>query len=191
MKSFQTPWVGMFASTDNHQLPLFVARNPRSQAMEVDSLKCPLKNIDCCYANPPWTIIGKWLHRLRENRHVTCMIIVPYWVSSAWWPLLVKLHMRGAPSFLIPPFWGMFRNCWGELMPPPKWPLVCTWLSGKAYRPNKSAIKLQKLTWVSWKVSTGMKSPSSYFGHFAPLRAWMPWVPHCLKWLDWFCSLIN
>jgi hypothetical protein len=47
------PQVDMFASPGNHQLPQFVARSPHWQAMEVDALKCPLKNIQSCNANPP------------------------------------------------------------------------------------------------------------------------------------------
>ena len=54
---------------------------------------------------------------------------------------------KGGPAFLTPPFQGLFQKCWGESMPPPKWTLVCTWLSGKAYWPNKSVMKLQRLTW--------------------------------------------
>ena len=139
------PKVDMFASPGNHQLPKFVARYPHWEAMEVDALKCPLQGIFQCYANPPWKIISPWLHRLRQNPHVTCLMITPYWVSNAWWPQLMKLHVRGTPALIIPPYWGMFKNCWGESMPPPKWPLVCTILSGKAYRPNKSELKLQQL----------------------------------------------
>ena len=60
----------MFASPGNHEIPNFVSRYPHWQAMEVDVLKCPLENIQCCYANPPWSVIGKWLHRLRENNKV-------------------------------------------------------------------------------------------------------------------------
>jgi hypothetical protein len=146
MQSYKMPAVDMFASPGNHQLPKFVARYPHWQAWEVDALKCPLDKIKCCYANPPWSVIGKWLHRLRENKHMTCMMVVPYWVSSAWWPQLLKMHVRGTKAFLIPPFQGMFNNCWGESMPPPRWPLICLWLSGKAYRPNKSVLKLQTLT---------------------------------------------
>jgi transcriptional regulator of met regulon len=141
------PQIDMFASPGNHQLPKFVCRDPHWQATEVNALKCPLESFHCCYANPPWKIINQWLHRLWDNKHLTCVLITPYWVSSAWWPLLLKLRVRGAPSFLIPPFWGMFKNCWGEPMPPPRWPLICTVLSGGAFRPNKSAMTLQKIIW--------------------------------------------
>ena len=90
------PKVDMFASPGNHQLPKFVSRYPHWQAMEVDALKCPLNNISCCYANPPWSVIGKWLQRLRVNKHLT-------WISAPWWPQLIKLQVRVTPAFLIPP----------------------------------------------------------------------------------------
>ena len=63
-RSWVKPKVDMFASPGNHQLENFVSRQPHWQAMEVDALKCPLENIQECYANPPWKIIGKWLHIL-------------------------------------------------------------------------------------------------------------------------------
>ena len=145
--SWVCPDVDMFASPGNHQLRKFVSRQPHWQALEVDALKCPFEGSTHCYANPPWKVIGKWLHRLRQNPHLNCLMITPYWVSSAWWPLLLKLHVKGSPALLIPPFHGMFANCWGKSIAPPRWPLIFTLLSGKAYRPNKSAMKLQTLFW--------------------------------------------
>ena len=106
-----SPEVDMFASPGNHPLEKFISRYPHWQAMEVDALKCPLENIQACYANPPWKIINPWLHRVREHRHMKCMLIVPYWVSSAWWPQILKLHVRGTPAYLIKPFQGMFKKC--------------------------------------------------------------------------------
>jgi len=76
------PTVDMFESPGNHQLKHFVSRHPHWKALEVDALKCPLQDIKDCYANPPWKIISPWLHRLRGNKHVRCMLIVPFWVSS-------------------------------------------------------------------------------------------------------------
>ena len=145
-QDYINPKVDMFASPGNNQLPKFVSRYPHWQAMEVNSLKCPLNQISDCYANPPWKVIGPWLHRLRENKNVRCLMITPFWVSSSWWPLLLKLRVKDCPIMLIPPFQGMFRNCWGELMPPPHWHLACTVLSGKAWKANKSRVTWWTLT---------------------------------------------
>ena len=141
MRNYITPDIDIFASPGNHQLPKFVTRYPHWQATEVDALKCPLANVAHCYANPPWKIITPWLHRLREHKHVKCLLITPHWPSSPWWPLITKMQVRGTPTIQIAPFWGMFANCWGEPMPPPHWPLICTVVSGQAWRANKATLK--------------------------------------------------
>ena len=66
-KAKKHPQVDMFASPGNHQLQKFVSRYPHWQAMEIDALKWPLERIQCCYANNPWSVIGRLLHRLREK----------------------------------------------------------------------------------------------------------------------------
>ena len=72
---------------------------------------------------PPWTLIQLWLSRLLHHPHITCWTVVPFWASSAWFPLLKKMLVPGAPVWVVPPFMGLFRNCMGELMPAPRWPL--------------------------------------------------------------------
>jgi hypothetical protein len=44
-----------------------------------------------------------------------------------------KLNM----SLGTPQGGGLFTNCWGEEMPPTKWPLACTIVSGKFWKTNK------------------------------------------------------
>ena len=65
----------------------------RSRCTEMSS-----KQFQQWYANPPWKIINPWLHRLRDNKHIKCMLIVPFWVSSAWWHQILKLHVTENPS---------------------------------------------------------------------------------------------
>jgi hypothetical protein len=142
MKEHIMPKIDMFASPGNFQIKKFVSRHPHWEADRQDALNCPLWDITECYANPPWKIISEWLHRLWVNPHLKCMMITPYWVGAPWWPQLVKLQCPQTPAFLINPYWGMFKNCLGELMPPPRWPLLCTVLSGKHWRPNKSNMKI-------------------------------------------------
>ena len=143
------PRIDMFASPGNSQLPEFCARTPHWGAKLVDALHCPLNGVQSCYANPPWPIIHQWLNRLRENPTLTCLMVVPYWVSAVWWPLLLKLHVPHTPFVVVPPFHGMFRDCWGHSMPPPRWPLLCTVLSGAAFREGKFRMRESRLTWIS------------------------------------------
>jgi len=114
-----TPLVDMFASPGNHQLPQWVCRWPHQGACAVNALECTLQNFSKVYANPPWKVILQWLQRLRENPHVDCLTLVPFWVGSAWWPLLTRLQDRKYPTVLIRPREGLFTNCLGQVMPPP------------------------------------------------------------------------
>jgi hypothetical protein len=141
------PKVDCFASPGNAQLPLFISRWPHHQAMLVDALQCPLHSLTTVYANPPWTLIEAWLFRLKNNPHLTCLFLCPYWVSSRWWPLLTQLHVPKSPVFLIPPYPGMFLHCQGFPMPPPRWPLICIILSGKYWKPGKCQLRPYKITW--------------------------------------------
>jgi hypothetical protein len=140
-KNFQ-PLVDMFASPGNAQLEKFVARWPHHQAIAVNSLECSLEKFTEVYANPPWKIILPWLIRLKKNPHLKCLIVIPHWVGMSWWPLLVKLHMKNFPVVQVQPQWGLFQNCLGEEMPPTRWPLLCLMLSGRAFKENKSRLKI-------------------------------------------------
>ena len=143
------PTVDAFASPGNNKLPQFIGRYPSGEdgQIGIDSLRCPLTNFQDLYANPPWTIIHHWLHRLRENPHIRCLLIVPFWVGANWWPQLIKMRVPQTKCMVIQPFWGMLTNCLHESMPPPRWPLACLVLSGKFWRSNKSKMPLLKISW--------------------------------------------
>jgi hypothetical protein len=136
-----SPQVDMFASPGNHKLQKFVSRLPHWQSWGCNALEMELDQVGECYANPPWTVIGKWLDRLRLNPEVTCMMVLPRWVGVHWWPQLVKLLKPSCPVIHIAPRWGLFTNCFGQMMPPTKWPLLCVGLSGKHWREKKFRVK--------------------------------------------------
>jgi hypothetical protein len=131
------PDTDMFASPGNRKFHKFVTRYPHFQALKVDALNCDLGDLSAVYANPPWKVILKWLQRLSLNKQVKCLLITPMWVSAAWWPQLIKMSCPKSPQLVIPPVWGMFTDCWGEVMPPPKWPLACTIVSGSYFKGTK------------------------------------------------------
>ena len=140
--------IDMFASPGNFKFKKFCSRHPHWQSWGVDSLNMSLKDLQFCYSNPPWTVIQNWLLRLKQNPHITCWMICPMWVGATWWPLLLKLLVPLAPQIQINPFPGMFQNCWGELMPSPKWHLVSVILSGKFWKGTKYKFTPSKLTWI-------------------------------------------
>ena len=108
----------MFASPGNHKFPLICARYPHWKAKKVDALTCPLDDVQFCYSNPPWNLITQWLSRLRDHPHLTCWVIVPFWASAPWWPLLTRLQVPKSPCYKVLPFPGMFTNCVNRVMPP-------------------------------------------------------------------------
>ena len=136
------PETDMFASPGNHQLPKWVCRWPHQGASAVNALECPLRNFQNVYANPPWSIILRWLIRLKNHPHLNCLMVVPYWVGSVWWPLLTRLQNRAYPTVLIQPREGLFTNCLGQPMPPPRWGLLCLMLSGKTFKERKFRLKI-------------------------------------------------
>ena len=122
----------MFSSPGNHKFPKFVCRHPHWQAGKQDALACTLKDIKICYANPPWNCIAKWLHRLWENPHLTCLMITPLWASATWWPLLLKLRVKGSPVVKVQPFQGLFTSSGGNQCPPPSGPWSAHYYQAKA-----------------------------------------------------------
>ena len=140
------PTVDCFASPGNAQLPMFICRWPHHQALKTDSLSCSLLDLQDVYANPPWSVIGPWLHRLRDNPHLKCLLVCPLWVSAPWWPLLIKMRLPGTKCLAIPPCQGMFTSCLGTSMPGPRWHLACLVLSGGTWRAKRCKMPTLKFS---------------------------------------------
>ena len=132
-----TPEVDMFSSPGNAKFQKFCTRWPHHQSFLVDALKCDLAQLGQVYANPPWKVIQPWLVRLMMNRNVICLLVVTMWVSAPWWPLLIKMVQPKTKILVVQPRGGLFQNCWGELMPKPKWPLACLIVSGSFWNSRK------------------------------------------------------
>ena len=129
----------LFASPGNKKLENFVSRWPHWEAKGVDALQCPLDNLGDLYANPPWSVIQKFLARLRLFPQTKILMVVPYWDSSVWWPQLIKMKAPNTPCLKIHPYKGMFQNCLGEEMPPPGGPsFVCCYQANFGRKGNTS-----------------------------------------------------
>ena len=130
--------VDLFASPGNKKLNKFVARWPHWQALGVDSLNISLNSLPGdLYANPPWSVIQNFLPQLKKYPQKKVLLVIPFWVSSSWWPQLIKMKMPHSRALQILPYRGLFKNCWGEEMPPPRWPLICLICSGKFWKGEK------------------------------------------------------
>ena len=125
------PTWDMWASPDTTKEPLFVSRWEHYRAARVDALACSLANIHHCYACPPWGLIHLWLSRVArvQDPKFRCLLIVPWWASSHWMPLVMTLRVAQSPVLAVSPRWGLFKDCRGRKLPPPRWPLLCVLLS--------------------------------------------------------------
>ena len=117
-KSFIHLKTDLFASPGNKKMDQFVSRWPHWEAVAVDALQCPLDNLGDLYANPPWSVIEKFLPRLKQFPNAKVLMVLPYWDSATWWPQLIKMKIPKTPCLRVTPYRGMFKNCWGEEMPP-------------------------------------------------------------------------
>ena len=138
--------VDLFASPGNSKLKKFVSRWPHWQSAAVDALLAPLDSLGKgFYCNPSWSIIGKFLLRLREYPSLQFLMVAHYWVSATWWPQLIKMKVPRSKILRITPFKSLFSNCWGQEMPPPRWDLVCILCSGKFWKEKNSGFLHHRL----------------------------------------------
>jgi len=157
--------VDLFASPGNKKLPKFVARWPHWEALGVDALQIPLDTLQGgLYANPPWSVISQFLPQLRKYPQKMVLMVVPFWDSTSWWPQLIKMRVPHTKALKIPPYRGLFTNCWGEEMPPPRWPLICLICSGKYWKGEKFKLPQSTISYSEIKAYSATMALSNYFG---------------------------
>ena len=117
------PEVDLFASRDNHQLPLYHSwrSDPRSlgNAWSTDWTRP-------CWANPPWELIPAMLMKLERDK-VPALVCLPFWRSAHWWGHMTRLQQ--APLLILRHL-PLFRSPAGERLPPPRWATLFTVLRG-------------------------------------------------------------
>ena len=84
------PQIDLFASLQNHQLPLWFSRHPCPQALAVDALAQPWTGWSV-YAFPPINLIMKTLLKVRNEEVEDVILVVPFWPRKPWFPLLLQM----------------------------------------------------------------------------------------------------
>ena len=87
------PSVDLFASAAHHQLPRYYSATPDPASIGQDAFQHPWHAESRPYANPPWSLIPRVLHKIRTDR-VQCMLVVPDWPDVQWYPLYRRLLLR-------------------------------------------------------------------------------------------------
>ena len=100
-KRFTTPRVDLFACRLNAQLPYYVSWKPDPFAMAVDAFTISWAN-GLNYAFPPFSVIGRVLRKLQEDK-AELLMILPLWPTQVWFPRVLQLLAE--PPVLLP------RNC--------------------------------------------------------------------------------
>ena len=88
--------IDLFATSANHQLPLYVAPNVDPHAVGTDALSLDWNRWQSIYLFPPVKLLFKVLHKLRSFRG-TAAIVAPLWPKSNWFPLVTELQLRLVP----------------------------------------------------------------------------------------------
>ena len=96
---FYTPDMDLFATRINTQVAAYVSWKPDPSATYINAFSVNWEN-GKLYAFPPFSIIGKVLRKLQEDK-ATLLTILPLWSTQAWFPK--ALQLLAAPPLLLPP----------------------------------------------------------------------------------------
>ena len=82
-----TPQIDMFATEENHKLPIYCSPIQDPNAFAIDALSCDWSNLHV-YAYPPSVLISKALNKAtRDSCKVT--LVAPLWIRAIWiWDLI-------------------------------------------------------------------------------------------------------
>ena len=93
-KSLMNRWgrctIDLFAARSNHQLPRFCSMIPEVGAEAADCFTLDWSG-ERAWINPPWSKIGRILATLRDTPSAEATLLLPWWPSRPWWPLLLSL----------------------------------------------------------------------------------------------------
>lgn len=98
---FFVPDLDLFASRINAQLHDFVSWKPDPDASYTNAFTIPWSR-GLNYAFPPFSIVGRMLQKLQEDR-ATLLVILPLWPTRVWFPRALQLLVED--PVILP------RNC--------------------------------------------------------------------------------
>ena len=107
-KRWGEPMIDAFATSLNHQLPLYYSPVPDQQAVAVDAMSQDWQGL-YLYAFPPLGMLARFLARVESTTDVQVLLIAPKWPRSAWYQTIVSLLaappvlLRQGPRLLVQP----------------------------------------------------------------------------------------
>jgi len=123
------PWIDLFASGKNNQLPTFYSILPSRLSSGTNALTQDWSNL-WGYAYPPIAIIPRVLNKLLQNPSAQILLVAPFWPSQIWFRNLTDL-LTDWPRLLPPSPMLLKNSATGMLFPKPETLRLTVWpLSG-------------------------------------------------------------
>ncbi|XP_053398281.1 uncharacterized protein LOC123550528 [Mercenaria mercenaria] len=87
-KQFFVPDIDLFASRLNKQIDRFASWFPEPGAFFNDAFSCSWQSF-LPYIFPPFNLLSKVINKIVEDKVEKAIVILPYWKSQPWFPLLL------------------------------------------------------------------------------------------------------
>ena len=84
-----SPSIDLFASDNNHKIPVYCSLIPSRRALSGDALVISWSGI-LGYAYPPIALLSRVLQKVKQEE-CTLILIAPLWPKRPWFPLLLDL----------------------------------------------------------------------------------------------------
>lgn len=94
------PDVDLFASAANAKLSRFISWQFQDSAFEIDAFSLSWDCFSLPYAFPPFSLIGYTLQKALTDKVPQLVIVIPFWKSASWFPLLSAIAQIRPPLFL-------------------------------------------------------------------------------------------
>ena len=88
----------LFASKENHKLPLYVSYLPDPEAYAVNAFSLIWTNINA-FVFPPFSVLGLVLQKILQDQ-ATVTVVAPIFHTQPWFPTLLKLTCQ--QPYLLP-----------------------------------------------------------------------------------------
>jgi hypothetical protein len=88
--TFGTPDIDLFASRLNAKVGTYCSWEPDPDSYRVDAFSFSWKKFKCCYAFPPFNLIGHVIRKMVRDNVRNLILVCPKWPGQYWFPLLLK-----------------------------------------------------------------------------------------------------
>jgi hypothetical protein len=89
-QKFGKPDIDLFASRLNTKCKKFCSFEPDPECEAVNAFSLNWRQFDCCYAFPPFNLVGKVIRKMQQDQVKQLLLVCPKWPSQLWFPLVQK-----------------------------------------------------------------------------------------------------